>query len=696
MVTQPRSCSRTSKARFKISATRLVIPNVYGGVPLPGSSRPTLKLVGLLISEELLSAFLFSGRTEVGLYWAGRRCSAFWSLSWGHMSFSSQVRRPSTHSCTLGATFARAVITLPTYVLFFSGILLCARFVRAQSEAPQPPPTPPSTPTAQSPEETNSPELNSRDERPTFKVSVRMVLVRVVARDAQGHAIGTLHKEDFQVFDNRKPQVITQFAVEQPGKGRPPTTNEAPAGQAKMPAVPERYVAFVFDDVHLKFTDLASVRSAADRHLAALQPTDRVAIFSTSGQTTLDFTDDRAQLHSTLQRLLPRPVATNPVPGCPDISYYMADLIQNKNDPQAIAVATQDALNCAFHGDKSQLAVAQPLAMNAASQALVRGDTESHLALGVLKDIVRRIAVMPGQRSIVLVSPGFLTPQLEFDHVESIEHALRSQIIINALDARGLYTVDPAGDIANPAEDALPTGAFVAANKLQYQIASASADADVMAVLADGTGGTFFHNSNDLDEGFRRVSATPEYYYVLAFTPQNLKLDGSFHNLKVMVKSPDKLTLQARRGYYSPTHAADASGQAKQEIEDAIFSQEEMHDLPVQLHTQFFKSSDAGAKLTVLAHVDVRRLHFRKVEGRNRNDLTVASALFDRNGNFVQGSQKILEMRLKDDTLQSKLGSGITLKASFEVKRGSYLVRLVVRDTEGQLMSAENGAVEIP
>jgi hypothetical protein len=227
------------------------------------------------------------------------------------------------------------------------------------------------------------------------------------------------------------------------------------------------------------------------------------------------------------------------------------------------------------------------------------------------------------------------------------------------------------------------------------QVAAAKADADLLASLADGTGGVFFHNNNDFDEGLRRVAEAPEYSYTLGFSPQNLKLDGSFHTLRVALKNSQKLTLQARRGYYAPRTFATPDEQAKQEIEDAMYSQEEMHNLPVKLHTQFFRASDDEAKLVVLAHVDVKQLHFKKVEGRNDNVLTCVSALFNRNGNFVQGTQKIVTLHLKDETLEHKLASGLTLKTSFDVKPGNYLVRLVVRDAEGKSMSAENGTVEI-
>ena len=298
----------------------------------------------------------------------------------------------------------------------------------------------------------------------------------------------------------------------------------------------------------------------------------------------------------------------------------------------------------------------------------------------------------PGQRTLVLISPGFLTPQLDDRVSEIIEKAVRSNIIISVLDARGLYTLDAVDDIsrqggANP---------LLLQQEFMYATSADSSNQLVLGELADGTGGTYFHNNNDLDEGFRRVASAPEYYYVLGFSPQNLKLDGHYHKLKVTLKDPQKYTLQARRGYYAPKHALDPAEQDKQEIEEALFSQDEMHDIPVELHTQFFKSSDANAKLTVVAHVDVKGLHFRKVDGRNRDDLTIVSALFNRNGDYIEGSKKILEMRLKDDTLEHKMGSGINMRTSFDVKPGGYLVRLVVRDSEDRQMSAKSGAIEIP
>jgi VWFA-related protein len=548
------------------------------------------------------------------------------------------------------------------------------------------------------PESDKTEEIASREETTTFKVNVNLVQLRVVVRDGSGHAVGNLTKDDFEIFDNRKPQSIAHFSAEQGGEHKLRTHVPEKASGAEPTEitggaeVAEKYVGYLFDDVHLNFGDLAQARQAAEGYLASLGATDRAAIFTTSGQTEVDFTDDRAKLHDTLLRLQPRPITLTNVSNCFDITYYMADLIENKHDPQATELATEDALICQFGGDNRMRAAAQSMAEQTASQKLELGRQESHVALTVVNDVVRRMSVIPGQRNLVLVSPGFLTPQMEAEYESAIDRALRAQVVISSLDARGLYVLDPNGDISNPA----PPSAVSLGMKQLYATTEASVSADVLQLLAEGTGGTFYRNSNDLERGFRRTSDTPEYSYVLAFSPQNLKLDGSFLNIKVSVKHPGKFSLQARRGYFAPKRAADPAQEAKQEIEEALFSQDEVHNLPVQLHTQLFKASDADAKLTVLAHIDVKKLTLKKVDGRNRNELTIVSALFSGNGNLIQGIEKTITMRIKDETLEKHLGSGITLKTNFDVKPGSYLVRLVVRDAEAQMVSAESDAVRIP
>lgn len=562
---------------------------------------------------------------------------------------------------------------------------------------------PESTSTPQNGASATSPEMASHDEATTFKVNVRLVLVRVVVRDQQGHAVGTLRKEDFQLFDNRKAQAITQFSVEQPGSqiAREQKTTETQPGEtsaAGTPNIPERYIAYLFDDIHLQMQDLMVVRKAADERLDAMQPHDRAAIFTTSGQHGIEFTDDRAKLHQAVLGIRPTPLAASGVQDCPYMSYYMADMIVNKNDQQVLGDATHDALQCSGLAQSATpqtyaqaVQASQMMAQTAAERELGLGDSETHMVLASIKDVMRRMAAVPGQRNVVLISPGFITPEFESEVGDVIDHAIRSNIVVSTVDARGLYVPPAVADISRanmPNVATSPTESV-------YDSLEASANDEVLSALADATGGTFFHNSNDLEGGLKQAAETPEYYYVLGFSPQNLKYDGRFHTVNVKLANSGKLMVQARKGYYAPKQAPNAAEEAKQEIQEAIFSQEEMHDLPVELHTQFFKASDADAKLSVLVHVDVKRIHFQKAEGRNNDNLTIAAALFDRNGSFVSGNEKILEMHLRDETLAHRVDRGLTLKSTFDVKPGSYLVRLVVRDTEG-LLSAENGAIEIP
>ena len=599
--------------------------------------------------------------------------------------------------------FSLARISTCAFTLLLA--VFAASTIQAQTSAPQP--SPAVSPSAQAPAQPAKPEtasskdgaeVSSHDTAPTFKVRVNLVLVRVVVRDQKGNVVPNLHKEDFQLTDNRKPQTISTFSVETPESHLIAATTSAdasapadPAGvKAAVAALPQRFVALVFDDQHLNITDAMFVRNAASKFFNGLAASDRIGIYSTSGQFTVEFTSDREQLRKALLQILPRSPSAG-THDCPDISYYQADLIQNKSDPQALVVATEDAVQCAFQGDERQKATAQALAQSTAIMVLGREDSSTEYAYRHMEDVMRRLASMPGQRVMVFVSPGFIPSTLELETSGLVDRATKSNIVINTIDARGLYTPDM-GDIGDPYRDPPQITGY----KDSYRMAAQSAQEDVLAQLADGTGGTFFHNRNDVDEGLREAGAAPGVTYLLGFSPQNLKLDGSLHTLKVSFAHKTNYAIQARHGYFAPRHVADPVEEAKQEIQEALFSQDEIRDLPVDLHTQFFKTTNDAARLAVLTHVDIKGVHFRKADGRTRDDLTVATAIFDENGNYVTGGEKIIEMKLLDPTYDRLMLSGLNLKTSFEVKPGSYLVRQVVRDSEGAQLAARNGAVVIP
>jgi len=545
--------------------------------------------------------------------------------------------------------------------------------------------------------------MTTRDEPVTFKVKVNLVLVPVVVRDAKGNAVGTLRQEDFQLFDRGKPQTIKHFSLEtaetRAAKAQavsPESAGDKTAGK-EAPAVPQRFVAYVFDDLHLNFGEISQSRTAADRQLSALRPTDRAALYTTSGRNMVEFTDDAAKLHEALFRIMPQSELTGAMQ-CPNWGYYLADLIEKEvgdidHPTPAVQEGIDQAKRCPEFTPPNPMRPGQPPPNTLrigqlhmiAERIISLNEVETRSALDLVKDVVRRISALPGERTIVIASPGFLTPNREQELTEIVDRAARSNVVINTIDARGVYNVgfDASDNSGRPPS---PT-------KMMFDRAGASAQAAVLEEWADGTGGRFFHD-NDLDGNFRRAAAVAEYRYILGFSPQNLKMDSGFHKLKVVVKSPH-LSVQARHGYFAPNAVADPAEAARQEVEAAMFSQDEIHDIPIDLRMQFFKTSDMDAKLSVVVRMDLRKLPLRRADERNCDNLAVFAAAFDSNGNYVTGKGQTIELRLRDDTL-ARLASGISIKNELDVKTGNYLVRVVVRDAEGQLMAAENKAVQIP
>ena len=583
-----------------------------------------------------------------------------------------------------------------------------------------------------------APEVRSQESPPAFQFHSQrnLVTVRVVVRDPRGRTVAGLRSGDFRVFEDGKLQQVSSFTVETAGGDATDEVPPSPAaqpGEMKAPppvsasAVPQRFVGLYFDDLHLPLEEVARTREAAWQYVATeVEPEDRVGLFTASGYGDSEFSDDRSRLREEIFRLAPRSRGAK-AESCLMIDDYESYLINQLHAPEALAIAHADAVQCdcaeiatdvdaAFEqaattiapgvaivggagsgssGDFSAAVSADPCAYNAkrrseilAAEVWSAADTGSRDALNKIERAVARLAGTPGQRTLVLVSPGFLTETHSTDVDAIIRNALRHDVVISAIDAAGLAAEVP-HRLTNPGRPDL-----LARKDLMIRRGTIEST-NVLASLSTGTGGVFYHDHNDFGEGFHEAAAAPEVAYVLSFSPESFKLDGKFHALEVTLNRREPWSVEARRGYFDPTQELAQQAPGQDELDKVMFSQDEFHALPVEVTAQVGKSAQPPSTLTVVIHVDLRDLQFRKEADRSVNRLTFDTALFDREGKYVSGKEESLDLHLKDESLQQFAASGIYAKTSFEVPAGEYRVREVVRDSVAQQMSALNCTAQV-
>ncbi len=544
------------------------------------------------------------------------------------------------------------------------------------------------------------PEISTHDDSPNFTLQTERntVLVPVIVRNAKGEAIDNLSKEDFRLFDRGKPQPILSFAIQKPSTAAKSLATENPGGntikQSGTKAVasgaevaPDRYVALFFDDITASEQELAQTRTAAAHYLStSVLPNERIGLFTASGRKQVDFTSDMASIQGGLVDLhTHQDTALNSTP--PYLAYLRVENDQGPFNPYTLCGSNQDCIT----GATKILADART--------SMEFSNSLSTRIMSGLQSMIGLMNSLPGQRTLVIVSPGFQTfsvslrPKLEM----IVDSAIRAHVVINALDARGVYgDVTITDDLFNSqpmTQDELAAALIVIAPILRE---GARHQTEAMKTLSHDTGGSLFENSNDFASGIRQTTGAPEALYLLSFSPQNLKHDGAFHDLKVSLVSSHGLSLQSRHGYFAPPKSEDLAAQEKEDIRDAVFALEEAHTLPIDVHTQFFMTSETDARVTVSTHVDLKSLRFRKADDRNHDTLTLVTVLFDQDGHEVDAQKKLLEFQMHDAVLQKYLQSGVIMAGRFNVKPGKYRVRTVLRESESGQIASLNSTFEIP
>ena len=569
----------------------------------------------------------------------------------------------------------------------------------------------------------STPEAN----QPTIqlKAESNLVLVRVVVRDGNGHPVEGLKKEDFRLFDQGKEQTISQFEEEPEGaNGGRSNSPGAETPEAQGPGK-LRFFALYFDNLNTSADQMIHARDAANAYLAEhLGPNDRVAVLTTDKVLT-DFTNDPKKIHDALFQLQASARVKPHVRQCPDLTDYQALQILESNDPRSDAwmAAWAETKACQVsavssdsdspYPDQRAMVAIQMIARKLVVQAHILAESN----LDALRQLVNYLSRLPGERAVLVISPGFLSQSTQYQLDRVIDNALRSQVVVDTLDPKGLKFETREGDASGPSV-VLPDPKAAQARQ-NLDAAGQFFGTDVLAEMTEGTGGEFIHDENDLTAGLEALAGNAGRYE-LAFVPKEMKRDGNFHVLKVTLAEKRKgYTLEARRGYYVPkeadeinnakeetaatppstrrpaaeqqTKAQPAVSPEKSEIDDALKSQKDSDQLPIGIEVK-----TAAGQLYVLTHLDVRPLPLKKDEGRSQNQLTFVAAVFDQDNKAVEVKESHAKVDLSDDQLADFLSNGVEVQTVFQLKPGNYRLRIVVTEADENKVASLSRQVAVP
>jgi len=565
------------------------------------------------------------------------------------------------------------------------------------------------------PQSSEPPQANG-----VIRTQTNLVLVRVIVRDANGNPVTTLEESDFQLFDDKKRQKIAYFSAEE---ANPRAAVAPPASQgastsapsvapsaAPPPAASSRYAILFFDDFHMDFGDLVQVRKAAQDYIAqSIHSGARVAIVSASGKPSQEFTSDPEKLAQALAQIhFDQRFQAHECPKMP--VYFAQQVIDDISVGSSRGGGSSGNVNAAV-GLNDPIELAKTLATSQRCPAVQLGSDDdiqtrarnivlqNHLGvetmLRILEHLVVRLSETPGdQRTLAIVSSGFYDKTMQSDLDRVIDRALRANVVVNALDARGLFALPPGGDLTQLAT--LPA----VQREMDSMIGTTrQVDGDGLNEVSEATGGVFIQNTNDLQTGLAKIAGVETPSYVLGFAPEGVKPDGRFHTIKVKIDSAPHYSIQARRGFFSPK-AADAAANAardeQEELESAAFSQQTINDLPIHLTTAFAKAGEHNDSLTVTVDADMHSVEFSKRAGSNADDMTLLVVLFDSDGNYVTARQQVTKLRLADAELQQLRKIGGETSLDLAVAPGVYRVRAVLRESVSNRMGAVTESVQIP
>ncbi len=562
-------------------------------------------------------------------------------------------------------------------------------------------------------------EVESDD---VIRITANLVQVdAVVTKD--GKQVTDLTAEDFEIYEDDKPQKITNFSyisnVVPPLQTASPVAAKTKIDSPVLPAVirpqdTRRTIAVVVDDLGISFESIGPIRKQLRKFVSEeIGPNDLVAIIRTGGEVGAlqQFTSDRRLLDRAVESLRWNPCSRAGTSALAPARSQGFD--QGRLSTQDVGSGQNNVGLCATNGN--------PLG------ATIRA----------LRFILQGMRNLPGRKSMMILSDSLPqdVPNLdslqrgplkqaapvadsETDEVTTIatesdfgndaalrrtaEIAIRSSVVIYGVDTRGLLTTGPtAADNFSASTTGIRRGTGYLNTQMQSALGVRSTQLHDgrggLDLLSRQTGGFLVGNTND--DGLQRVVRDQEGYYLIGYHPAGETFDRRFHHIRAQVKRPD-LTVRTREGYFGlkDREVLPAGPRGGNSINSALMSPFGAVDIDMRLTALFANTKEAGSMIRSMLYLRAQDLTFAdEPDGSHKATFDLSGILFGDNGSVVHQIGEARTLRLKNQEYNRVLRDGLIYQLDIPVKKsGAYQLRVAVRDSKTSHIGMAGQLIEVP
>jgi VWFA-related protein len=205
---------------------------------------------------------------------------------------------------------------------------------------------------------------------------------------------------------------------------------------------------------------------------------------------------------------------------------------------------------------------------------------------------------------------------------------------------------------------------------------SVTTNQQILAALADGTGGFSIFNTNDLLGGLERIGKEQNEFYILGYVPQDSP-EGSCHTLKVKLNRGG-LNVRARSGYCNARIENPLDGKPVEKQLELQAAGAQPGSIRGAMETPYFYTSPNVARVNLAMEIPSDSLKFDKEKGKYHASVNVLGIAYRPDGTVGARFNDAVTLDLDKDEWKAFTKNPYRYQNQFDAAAGSYKLTIVL------------------